>query len=154
MSRNDRPNSFENFFEEPFYYGDDGYGWAVIAKDTYEARDKMLAHLNYEDRGGNSMNRLSRELRENMRECFVKWQGFTDDNGEFANGWVITPEKKWGQPRWKTVYESNYDRHYVEKGHRYEPKADEAGHRVHYSFNKWNCDVCNQIDELQKKVEL
>lgn len=152
MARKKGPNSFENFFAEPFHYGD-GYGYAVNAKNEREAIDKIIQYLDFTDWGEDFMHRLKREIRENMRECWVKWQGYQDDDGEFHNGWVITSEPKWGQPRWKQVYESDYNRHYVNHGHRLEPKADEPGNRVHYSLNEYNCDVCNQINTLEAKLK-
>lgn len=142
-----RPNSFENFFSEAFHYGD-GYGYAVNAKNEREAIDKIVEYLGYEDRGKDSMHRLKREIRENMRESWVRFQGFLADDGEFHNGWTITSEWMGGKRGWKKVFESDYNRHYVVHGHRYEPKADENGNRVNYSFNEWNCDVCNQLHSI------
>lgn len=157
MSKQSRPNSFENFFSEPFRY-DDGYGYAVSANNEREATDKIVSCLSYTYEGYvdsyDRLQRLKREIRESMKECWVTWQGFVDEDGEFSNGWVITSKWMGGKRGYKMVYSSDYDRHYVEKGHRYEPKADEEGHRVNYSFNKYSCDVCRQIDELREGTKI
>jgi hypothetical protein len=147
-----RPNSYDNFFKEPFHY-DGGYGYAIKAKDSWEARDKIVDYLSFEDCGVDFMHRLKRELRQNMKECWVRFQGYVDDDGEFHNGWVITSEWMGGRKGWRLVWTSDYNQHYVTYGHRYEPKADEDGHRVNYSYNNWNCDVCNYIDVLRDEAK-
>lgn len=143
-------SSFAEHFSEVQSY-DDGYGYAVNARNVQEAVDKIEEYVDYSRRSDDERQRLRRELRENMRECWVRFQGYMDWDNEFYNCWVITSEWMGGKPRWKKVFESNYDRHYVNHGHRFEPKADEPGNRVHYSTN--SCDVCNQIYELKKQIK-
>lgn len=150
MTKKESPNSFKNFFSEvQSYY--DSYGYAIDAKDIWEAREKIEEYLDFEDCGIDFNQRLKRELRENMKTGWVRFQGYLDDDGEFYNCWVITSEWKGGQPRWFKVWYSDYNRHYVTYGHRFEPKADEEGHRVNYSYN--SCDVCNQINELKNTIK-
>lgn len=141
----------EQFSEVNHYY--DGYGYAVNAKDLYEARDKIFEYVDYSWLTEDMKERMKRELRENMRECWVRFHGFQDEDNDYKlrNCWVITSEWKGGKKGWKQVFESNYNKHYVEHGHRYEPKADERGHRVNYSYSNWNCDVCNQISILKSR---
>lgn len=143
--------TFKEHFSEVQQY-DDGYGYAINAKDIWEARDAIVDYLDYAHQTEDQLKRLKREIRENMRECWVRFQGYQNDwDGKLYNTWVITSEWKGGQPRWKIVFESNFDRHYVKYGHRFEHKADEGGHQVNYSGN--SCDVCNQIDRLKQQIK-
>lgn len=133
-----RPNSFENFFAEPFHY-DGGYGFAVHAKDQAEALDKMLEYFSdWHWMTGDILKYLKYDLKQNMSNCWVKWQGYTDDDGVFANGWVITSEYKGGQKGWRHVFSIDYDKHYITHGHHWEPQVDEDGYRS----NSRSCNVC------------
>lgn len=145
-------SSFKEHFSYVRQYNE-GYGYAVDAKNTQDAVEKIFEYLDFSWYDDNQKQRLRRELRENMRQCWVRFQGWMDDDGEFFNTWVITSEWKGMQPRYFQVYATDWDRHYVDKGHRYEPKADEPGNRVNYSYNKWDCDVCNQIHILEDKLK-
>lgn len=142
-------NSFENYFSEVQCY-ELPYGYTVNAKNEREAIDKIVEYLDW-DWEEQAFERLKREIRENLEINFVRWQGWLDDDGYFSNCWVITKDKMWGVPRYKRVFSSNFDRHYVSYGHRFEPKADEPGNRVNYSMNR--CDVCDTINSLESEIE-
>lgn len=134
-----RPNSFKNFFAEPFSYNDSSYGYAVDAKDTEDALDKYMAYFaDWHWITDEHRKHLKADLRANMQNCWVRWGGFRDDDGEFYNGWVITSEYHGGQKGWFHVFSSNYQKHYVETGHHFERKVDEDGRQ------QWNrdCAVC------------
>jgi len=135
-----RPNSYENFFSEPTFY-DDGYGYAVAAKGKEDAIKKYLEYFqDYHWITDDHRKYLAADLRSNLKNCWVRWQGWLDDDGEFRNGWVITSEYHGGQKGWFHVYSSDYERHYVERGHHFEHQVEEDGRQI------WNrdCNVCGQ----------
>lgn len=143
--------TFKEHFSEVQHY-DEGYGYVTDAKDVHQAVDKIVEYLSFSDLSDRKMNRLKRELRENMKNCWARFQGWQDEwDRKLYNTWVVTSEYHGGQPRYFHVFSTDYDSHYVYKGHRFEPVADEPGNRVAYGYS--SCEVCNQIDMLKKRID-
>lgn len=135
-----RPNSFENFFATPFHYGE-GYGYAVNARNENEAVDKLAADFDdWHWIVGDSKKYLKADLRSNLKDGYVKWHGYIDDDGEMHNGWVIHATLPMNTRGYRHVYYSDYEKHYVLHGHHFEPKVNEGGRR------EWgrDCNVCGE----------
>jgi hypothetical protein len=137
----ERPNSFKNFFAEPFSYNNSNYGYAVHAKDREEALSKFLTYFDDWD-WITDKRYLIAELRSNIKNCWVRWQGMQDeDSGEFFNGWLITDEYHGGQKNWFHVFSTNYDKHYILHGHHFENQIDEDGRQKY----RHDCAVCGNV---------
>lgn len=157
------PNSYENYFSEPTYY--DGHGYA-FSSDTFNQQSAEEYFANWLMEEWQWIPREHRkyvynEVRRNIKNAWVKWHGFIDDDGEMHNGWVLYHDWKGGQKRFRHVYVVDFEKHYIEHGHHFEPIVSDWG--MPRSHNDRGCLVCGQLklaklegtrDEIDKIDEL
>lgn len=138
-------NSFDNFFSEPVYYDEHGYVFKSNTFNQQQAEEYFVNWLMDEWQWLPRENKkyVYREVRKNISNGFVKWHGFIDDDGEMHNGWVLYREWRGGQKRFRHVYVVDFQKHYLEHGHHFEPILSDWG--MPRGHNDRDCFVCNQL---------
>lgn len=150
MSKNQRPNSFDNYFSEPQYYTDTGHVFKA-SNDAMQFNQEMAIEYfvnwlmnEWQWIPRDNCKYVFREVRQNIENGWVKWHGFIDDENEMRNGWVLYHEWKGGQKGFKHVYHVHVEKHFIVHGHHFEPLLSDWGMQYHSS-----CATCGRLERAK-----
>lgn len=133
-------SKFDEFFEEPVSYWSDGY--AVSASTEQEAIEKFTEYfMDWHWIPREHRKYVIYQIRSTIHNGWVKWHGFINDEGETQNGWVLYKDMRGGQNRFRHLYVAQFNKHYAETGHHFEPTIDEYGHRFRHN----DCNICGKV---------
>lgn len=143
--------AFKEFFAEPFYYAD-VYGYALDGLTFSKDQALEIFFKKFTDNLVPEVHKYVRYyLRNNIKESYVKWHGYIDDDGQMSNGWVISDDyyKKRASKR---VWRVSRDDHYFRTGHEFQPIIDVQGYARWGSSYDRDCNVCTEVKLLQDKL--
>lgn len=154
MSKLPGANTFKNFFDEPQRYPDGEYVFA--AKDQAMLFNQELAIRYFVDWLMEQWQWIPREnrkyvfyeVRKHISSGFVKWHGGIDDDGNMGNAWWLYHEWKGNQKGFKHVWVADFQKHYIQHGHHFDPIVSDWGMQ-HGGSN--DCVMCGRL-KMQKVI--
>lgn len=133
-----KTTAFDEFFSEPVDFD----GTYVVSAEGLWSEDSIVDKFceYFKDWNWIDLPYLKHQIRNTQTHAWVKWHAGINEDGEPQNMWWLYREFPVGKKGYKTVYIFSWDKHYVEKGHRYQPVISEQG-KASYACE---CETCTK----------